>query len=168
MDKMSARIRNILEVLDHVAERRANPSKPDQVRKARIAGTKKVAGRHGIWITSVRDSFVRQIGLSSVGDYDKLIIGWLRGNPEELRKRILEHVSSRPQEVDKEAVDSFFHRGRLILSDNEQFKRDLEDRKSGLVDPDRVAKEYERRFQSGDYSVPDAYSQQQVRIGHDL
>jgi predicted restriction endonuclease len=160
-----ARIREILEVLDYVGQ---NARKGEDVRQTRITGTKEAAKLRGITIQSVRDSCVRQIGLMSVDEFDRLITGWRAGNPAGLKKQLIDNVSSHPHTIDEHMINRFFGNGRLVRSDEEQFETDLSGRKSKAIDERDVRNAYEKRFRDSDYSVPDSYCRQQVRKGQGM
>ena len=114
----------ILEVLAGVQN--ANPRSPQAILTARQASIRRVAERRGIDGRTVLDKCYRQIGLSSVRDFDSLIEGWLLRGDSSLQQRIRRRSSVRAGAADAYAITSFFSNDRpgVIASQSDASRRD--------------------------------------------
>jgi len=125
MSRASRRVSEILEVLAGVQN--ANPRSPQAILTARQASIHKVAERRGINGRTVLDKCYRQIGLSSVRDFDSLIEGWLLRADSSLEQRIRQRSSVRAGVADAYAITSFFasERRGVIASQSNASGRDV-------------------------------------------
>src|ERR1700674_4326080 len=106
MSRASRRVSEILEVLAGVRD--ANPRSLQAILTARQASIHRVAERRGIEGRTVLDKCYRQIGLSSVRDFDRLIEGWLIRGDSSLQQRIQQRSSVRAGAADAYAIRTFF------------------------------------------------------------
>ncbi|MEG3193443.1 HNH endonuclease [Lysobacter sp. D1-1-M9] len=105
---MSARIGQIIEVVEEVRSncRGASPSVP--ITQIRINAVRSVAARRSITTNSVADKFIRQLSpdVLSTTQFDSLLQGWLVAGSTELRDIALKHaIDSR----DRQLIASAFH-----------------------------------------------------------
>lgn len=106
---MSARIKQILEVIEEVREQFQNTSGYRSIHNMRLSAVNSVASRRDITNQSVLDKFIRQlrpdVGLAA--DFDKLLEKWLVDNSDELKNIILKHISDRR---DIELINNAFYK----------------------------------------------------------
>jgi len=117
---MSARIEQLLEVIEEVKENFRNQKAHTSIRAIRIKAVDSVAGRRNIEYTTVNDKFIRGLRphISSVAEFDRLLEGWLRHNSTELQDTIQKHKSDNSDDV---LIRNAFHKasGQDILLSEE-------------------------------------------------
>ena len=90
---MSARVGQILEVIEEVRNNYRRSKKGISIRQIRIDAGHLVAARRNITNNSVMDKCVRQLkpDIISVSIFDALLESWLLDNSHELRNIVLKH-----------------------------------------------------------------------------
>jgi hypothetical protein len=164
MSDTSSQVGEILEVLEHVLQRQ--PRTLTDVRAARLDSVKAVARDRNITEKSVTDKLWRKLEVT-IREFDQLVLAWMAAKDDGLQRAILAHAASRPLDLDRRATRQFFAAGKVERTDEEQIERDMDHRADDRVDEDNVGREFEQRFRNGDYSVPEKFSKQKVRIGQD-
>lgn len=134
---MSARVDQILEVVDEVQMNLRGETTKATVSRARMLAVRLVAARRNITINSVADKFIRQLSpqVGSTSQFDELLAKWLSDDSRELQDAILSHainggdrsrisnMFSKVSDQDRLIADSFaldpgsmeFREGRLKL-----------------------------------------------------
>ncbi len=98
---MSARVGQILEVIEEVRNSYRSSKKGNSIRQIRIDAGHLVAARRNITNNSVMDKCVRQLkpDIKSVLRFDALLESWLLDNSHELRDIVLKHKSDTSDEI---------------------------------------------------------------------
>jgi hypothetical protein len=106
---VSARIKQILEVIEEVREQFQNTSGYRSIHNIRLSAVNSVAAQRGITNQSVLDKFIRQLrpGVGLAADFDKLLEKWLVDNSDELKNIMLKHISDRR---DIELINNAFYK----------------------------------------------------------
>ncbi len=104
--QVSGRMGEILEVLASV--KAAQPASLEAIRVARRAAINAVATRRGIRPRTVLDKCFRQLGLSSVTDFDRLVEAWFLRQDTSLERRLRRRSSVRAEGADELAIREFF------------------------------------------------------------
>jgi len=105
---MSARIGQIVEVVEEVRSNCNRAPLPGAITQIRINAVHSVAARRGITSNSVADKFIRQLNpdVSSTTSFDNLLFDWIVNGSVALRDIVLKHaIDSRDQQL----VASAFH-----------------------------------------------------------
>lgn len=91
---MSAQIEQILEVIDGINAYRGGKVNPYLIKRGRQKAVKNVARNRGIRPQSVLDKLIRKCrpDVSSVVEFDKLLIAYLTEGSAELREILLKHI----------------------------------------------------------------------------
>lgn len=116
---MSARVSQIIEVIEEVRNNYRSSRKGTSIRQMRIDAGHSVAARRGITNQSVIDKFVRQLkpDVSSATQFDALLESWLLEDSLELRDIVLKHKSGISDEI---LIDNAFHKASeqdILLSE---------------------------------------------------
>lgn len=124
---MSARIEQIVEVIEEVRDNYRNRKGYSSIRTMRISAGHSVAARRNITNQSVIDKFVRQLRpqIQSAAQFDKLLENWLQYDSSVLQEIILKHKTSKKDEM---LVHNAFHKAPeddILLS--EEFGLDPND-----------------------------------------
>ncbi len=108
MVAMSARISQILEVVEEVRSKHQSTSSPRPISEIRIDAVRSVAGRRDITTNSVADKFIRQLApeVTSTSQFDSLLKEWLIDGSRKLRDIVLKHAVDNK---DREMIASAFH-----------------------------------------------------------
>lgn len=98
---MSARVGQIIEVIEEVRNNYRNSKKGTSIHQVRIDAGHSVSARRGITNQSVIDKFVRQLrpDINSASQFDVLLESWLLDNSQELRDIVLKHKSDSGDEI---------------------------------------------------------------------
>jgi len=106
---MSARIKQIIEVIKEVRDNFRIRRMHGSLRNMRIDAMHSVAARREIEYRSVEDKCVRQLKpeISTVKDFDKLIEDWLNNDSNTLKDIILKH---RSDSRDDELINNTFYK----------------------------------------------------------
>lgn len=116
---MSARIGQIIEVVEEVRSKCHGVAPRGSISQIRIDAVRSVAGRRDITTNSVADKFIRQLSpdVTSTTEFDNLLKGWLVDGSTALRDIVLKHaIDSR----DRQLIASAFHIASpqdILLSD---------------------------------------------------
>jgi len=91
---MSAQIEQIIEVMDGINAYRKGSVSPYSIEKARRKAVKDVANNRNIRSQSVLDKLIRKLRphISSVKEFDSLLIAYLAEGSAELREVLLKHI----------------------------------------------------------------------------
>lgn len=116
---MSARISQILEVIEQVKENFQIKNKYTSIKRLRINASHAVADRRAIDYRSVIDKFMRQLEpeINTTSKFDHYLKLWLEEGKEDLYKIVLNHSYSNR---DKELIEDAFY----IINDNESYLLD--------------------------------------------
>lgn len=108
---MSARIEQILEVIEDVREQFHNSSGYSSIHSMRLNAVTSVASRRSITKQAVLDKFGRQLQPDIVlaADFDKLLEDWLVHDSDELKNIILKH-KSKSDSQDVELINNAFYK----------------------------------------------------------
>ncbi len=98
---MSAKINNIVEIIEEVRDNYRNRHSSSSVKQLRINAGHSVASRRGIYNQSVLDTFRRQLepDIESTSQFDNLLQNWLLHDSTELRDILLKHKSNKSDEI---------------------------------------------------------------------
>ena len=105
---MSARIGQIIEVVEEVRGSCHGTPPRGSISQLRMDAVRSVAARRGITTNSVADKFIRQLSpdVTSTTKFDSLLKGWLVDGSTELRDITLKHaIDAR----DRQLISSAFH-----------------------------------------------------------
>jgi predicted HNH restriction endonuclease len=91
---MSARVSQIIEVIDQVRCSYQSDSGAHSIHEIRVRAAKSVADRRGIAFRSVEDKFIRQLApdIKSASQFDALLESWLVVGSNQLRDIVSKHV----------------------------------------------------------------------------
>lgn len=105
---MSARISQILEVVEEVRSKHQSTSSLRPISEIRLDAVRSVAGRREITTNSVADKFIRQLApeVTSTSQFDSLLKEWLVDGSQRLRDIVMKHAVD---EKDRQMVASAFH-----------------------------------------------------------
>jgi hypothetical protein len=105
---MSARIGQIIEVVEEVRNKCHGVAPPGSISQVRIDAVRSVAGRREIATNSVADKFIRQLSpeVTSTTEFDSLLRSWLVDGSTALRDIVLKHAID---SLDRQLVLSAFH-----------------------------------------------------------
>lgn len=108
---MSARIKQILEVIEEVREQFQNTSGYRSIHNMRRSAVNSVAAQRGITNQSVLDKFIRQLqpDIKVAAEFDKLLENWLAHDSDELKNIILKHKSKFDRQ-DIELINNAFYK----------------------------------------------------------
>jgi hypothetical protein len=106
---MSARIEELLQVVESVLAKVPPGAAPVKVRDARLAAVKLVAQKRHIATNTVADKFIRQLrpAIQTADDFDRALEGAIRGHNTVLRDALLAHAVD---QADKERITTLFQR----------------------------------------------------------
>jgi predicted HNH restriction endonuclease len=116
---MSARIEQIIEVIEEVRDNFRNRKGYSSIRTMRIAAGHSVAARRAITNQAVVDKFIRQFRpqINSAAQFDTLLENWLLHDSAELQSIISIHKTSKNDEV---LINNAFYKadeGDILLSE---------------------------------------------------
>lgn len=91
---MTAKVGQIIEVIEEVRRRYRTASASDPIHQIRIDAAHSVATRREITYQAVIDKFRRQLSpdIVSTSEFDSLLKSWLVGSSNELRDIVLRHI----------------------------------------------------------------------------
>lgn len=124
---MSARIEQIIEVIEEVRDNFRNRKGYSSVHNMRILAGHSVATRRNITNQAVIDKFIRQLRphINNAVEFDHLLEKWLLHDSVELKNIILKHKTSKNDEI---LINNAFHKSTeqdILLS--EEFGHDPND-----------------------------------------
>jgi hypothetical protein len=101
LGEMSARIEQIIEVIEEVRDNYRNKKGYSSIHSMRISAGHSVAARRNITNNSVIDKFIRQLrpDIKIAHQFESLLESWLLNDSLELQDIILKHKSSKNDEV---------------------------------------------------------------------
>lgn len=116
---MSARIGQIIEVIEEVRNNYCSSGSNKSIRQLRINAGHSVADRRGITNNSVIDKFIRQLkpDIQSALQFDSLLESWLLEDSKELQNIVQEHKSD---SNDESIVNNAFYKATeqdILLSE---------------------------------------------------
>ncbi|HEV2880518.1 MAG TPA: HNH endonuclease [Pyrinomonadaceae bacterium] len=99
---MSRKIEHILEVIEEIWEQYQNTESDITLTEMRINAVRAVAGRRSVNISTINDTFLRQLGdsVNSTQDFDLLVEQWLHQDSGQLKAILLRHTSD-PADIPK-------------------------------------------------------------------
>lgn len=105
---MSARIGQIIEVVEEVRSKCHGVAPHGSISQIRIDAVRSVAGRRDITTNSVSDKFIRQLSpdVNSTTEFDNLLRGWLVEGSTALKDVVLKHAID---SHDRQLIASAFH-----------------------------------------------------------
>lgn len=106
---MSARIKQIIEVIEEVRDNFRNNKGHASIHNIRVAAGHSVAARRDIANQTVIDKFVRQLKphVKNAYEFDKLLERWLLDDSNELQEIILKHKTNKK---DEDLIRNAFHK----------------------------------------------------------
>jgi hypothetical protein len=105
---LSAKIEQIVEVIEEVRERSRSQSHARAIHRMRFNAIQSIAARRGITYQSVNDKFIRKLrpDISGLPEFDDLLEKWLVEGKEDLKTILLRHASSYG---DRELIQNAFY-----------------------------------------------------------
>lgn len=106
---MSAKIEQIVEVIEEVKDKCRSLPSTQPVRSLRLKATESIAKRRGITHQSVNDKFIRKLrpDISRLQQFDRLLEKWLINDSDELKKILLKHAH---KSKDQQLIENAFYK----------------------------------------------------------